>query len=89
MADNHHGSTPAAWTGVAVAMVAFVLGSVAIMRDPVNQTWLWVALVLGALALPIFLVMARLGLHGGHDDDHDDDHDAEYAQAERAERTRH
>jgi hypothetical protein len=62
MADNH-GNTPAAWTGVAVAMVGFVIGSLALMRDPINETWLIVGLVLAAIALPVFLVMSKMGLN--------------------------
>ena len=59
----HHGNTPAAWTGVAVAMVGFVVGSIALMRDPVNMTLFWIGLVLGVVALPLFFVLAKLGLH--------------------------
>ena len=64
MADSHHGNTPAAWTGVAVAMVGFVVGSIALMQDPVNLTLFWIGLALAVVALPLFLVMAKLGLHG-------------------------
>lgn len=66
MADNH-GNTPAAWTAVAVAMVGFLVGSVALMLSPVNMTLLWLGIALGAVALPLFLVLARLGFHT---DDH-------------------
>ena len=62
----HHGNTPAAWTGVAVAMVGFVVGSIALMRDPVNLTLFWIGLALAVVALPVFLVMAKLGLHADH-----------------------
>lgn len=65
MADNH-GNTPAAWTAVAVAMVGFVVGSVALMLDPVSMPLLWIGLALGAVALPLFLVLAKLGLHGSN-----------------------
>lgn len=59
----HHGNTPAAWTSVAVAMLGFVIGSLALMRDPISQTWLIVGLVVAAAALPLFLVLARTSLH--------------------------
>ena len=59
----HHGNTPAAWTGVAVAMVGFVVGSIALMRDPVNLTLFWIGLGLALVSLPLFLVMSKLGLH--------------------------
>jgi hypothetical protein len=60
---NNHGNTPAAWTAVSVAMLGFVVGSVALMLTPVNMMLLYVGLALGAVALPLFLVMARLGFH--------------------------
>jgi hypothetical protein len=62
MADNH-ANTPAAWTAVAVAMVGFLVGSIALMLSPVSMTLFWVGIVLGAIALPLFMVLARLGFH--------------------------
>ena len=62
MADNH-GNTPAAWTAVAVAMVGFLVGSIALMLSPVNMTLFWVGIALGVVALPLFMVLARLGFH--------------------------
>ena len=62
MADNH-GTTPAAWTAVSVAFLGFVIGSVALMLSPVSMPLFWVGLALGAVALPVFLVMAKMGLH--------------------------
>lgn len=64
----HHGNTPAAWTAVAVAMVGFVVGSIALMRDPVSLPMLYVGLVLGAIALPVFLIMGKLGFHADASD---------------------
>lgn len=61
---NNHGNTPAAWTAVSVAMLGFLVGSVALMLSPVSMLLLWVGLALGAVALPLFLVMAKLGFHG-------------------------
>jgi hypothetical protein len=66
MSDNH-GNTPAAWTAVAVAMLGFVVGGVALMLDPVNMTVFWVGCALGVASLVVFAVMAKMGLHGpGH-----------------------
>ncbi|MFC6153253.1 HGxxPAAW family protein [Nocardioides yefusunii] len=62
MADNH-GNTPAAWTGVAVAMLGFVIGCVALMLSPVSMVLFWVGVALGVIALPVFLVMAKMGLN--------------------------
>jgi hypothetical protein len=61
---NNHGNTPAAWTAVSVAMLGFLVGSVALMLSPVNMMLFWVGLALGVIALPLFLVMAKLGFHG-------------------------
>ena len=61
--SNNHGNTPAAWTAVAVAMLGFVVGSIALMLTPVNLPMLYVGLVLAAIALPVFLILGKLGLH--------------------------
>lgn len=66
MSDNH-GNTPAAWTAVAVAMLGFVVGGVALMLDPVSMTLFWVGVALGLGSLLVFAVMAKMGLHdSGH-----------------------
>lgn len=62
MADNH-GNTPAAWTAVAVSMVGFVIGSVALMLSPVSIVLLWVGIVVAVGAFPLFLVLAKMGFH--------------------------
>ena len=64
----HHGNTPAAWTGVAVAMVGFVVGCVALMQSPISEIMLWIGLALAAIALPVFLIMAKLGFHADPSD---------------------
>jgi hypothetical protein len=58
-----HGNTPAAWTAVAVAMLGFVVGSVALLQTPVSETLLWVGIVVAVLALPLFAVLSRLGFN--------------------------
>ena len=58
-----HGNTPAAWTAVAVAMLGFVVGSVALLQTPANMTLLWIGIIVAVLAFPLFLVLARLGLN--------------------------
>lgn len=66
MSDNH-GNTPAAWTAVAVAMLGFVVGGVALMLDPVSMTLFWVGVALGVASLAVFAVMAKMGFNGpGH-----------------------
>ena len=61
MSDNH-GNTPAAWTGVAVAMLGFVVGGVGLMLDPVNMTLFWVGCALGVAALVVFEHLRRTTL---------------------------
>ncbi|RYB91944.1 hypothetical protein EUA93_17645 [Nocardioides oleivorans] len=58
-----HGNTPAAWTAVSVAMLGFVVGSVALLQVPTQMTLLWVGIVIALVAFPLFLVLAKLGLH--------------------------
>lgn len=58
-----HGNTPAAWTAVGVAMVGFVVGSVALLQVPTQMTLLWIGLIVAALAFPLFLVLAKLGFN--------------------------
>ena len=65
MADNH-GNTTAAWTGVAVGLLGFLVGGIALMLSPVNMTLFWVGVVLGVVAFPLFLIMSKLGFHTEH-----------------------
>ncbi len=58
-----HGNTPAAWTAVGVAMLGFVIGSVALLRTPISESILWVGIVIAVIAFPLFLVLSRLGFN--------------------------
>lgn len=58
-----HGNTPAAWTAVAVAMLGFVIGSVALLRTPANMTLLWIGIIVAVVAFPLFLVLDRFGFN--------------------------
>ncbi|NYE38770.1 putative membrane protein YfcA [Nocardioides cavernae] len=58
-----HGNTPAAWTAVSVAMVGFVIGSVALLQVPTQMTLLWLGIIVALVAFPLFLVLAKLGLN--------------------------
>ncbi|MCH1868306.1 HGxxPAAW family protein [Nocardioides sp. CFH 31398] len=62
MASNH-GNTPAAWTAVTVGILGFVVGGIALMLSPVSMTLFWVGVALGIGALPVFAIMAKLGMH--------------------------
>jgi hypothetical protein len=58
-----HGNTPAAWTAVAVAMLGFVVGSVALLRSPISEVLLWIGIAIAVVALPLFLVLSKLGFN--------------------------
>ena len=58
-----HGNTPAAWTAVAIAMVGFVVGSVALLQVPTQMTLLWIGIAIAVLALPLFFVLSKLGFN--------------------------
>ena len=58
-----HGNTPAAWTAVGVAMLGFVLGSVALVRTPIVESLLWVGIIVAVLSFPLFLVLSKFGLN--------------------------
>jgi hypothetical protein len=63
MADNH-GNTPAAWTAVAIALAAFVVGGVGLMAG--SMTTFWIGVALGPVALLVGYVMARMGYNSSH-----------------------
>lgn len=58
---SHHGNTPAAWTGVSIAMLGFVVAGIALMLSPINLPVFWVGIVLAVVALPVFLVLSKMG----------------------------
>ena len=58
-----HGNTPAAWTAVAVAMLGFVVGSVALLRTPISEVLLWIGIVIAVVGFRLFLVLSKLGYH--------------------------
>ena len=62
----HHGQTPAAWTGVTIALVAFLVGGIGM----VAEIWLlfWVGVVLLVLSPVVGGVMSRMGM--GADSSH-------------------
>lgn len=62
MSDSH-GNTPAAWTFVTVAMLAFVVGAVGLLLSPISWPVFWVGVGIGVASLVIFAVMAKLGFH--------------------------
>lgn len=62
MSDSH-GNTPAAWTGVIIGLLAFVVGGVGLMAG--SMLVFWIGVVLAPVALVTFAVLSRAGL-GAH-----------------------
>jgi len=56
-----HGSTPAAWTAVAIVLIAFTVGGVALMIGP-NWILFWVSVALLPVAAIVGKVMSAAGL---------------------------
>jgi membrane protein YdbS with pleckstrin-like domain len=59
----HHGRTLAAWAGSVVALIAFIVGGIAV----VIQNWplLWVSVALAVVAIIVTVVLQRMG-YGAH-----------------------
>ncbi|MBA2739438.1 MAG: hypothetical protein H0U47_07230 [Nocardioidaceae bacterium] len=62
MSDSH-GSTPAAWTAVAVSLVGFTVGGIAMIIGP-NWLLFWIGCGLVLAAPVVGLVMSAAGLGG-------------------------
>ena len=60
----HHGNTPAAWTGVSVGLIGFVVAGVGLMRSPVSMLVFWIGMALLPIALIVWVAMDRLGMGG-------------------------
>ena len=59
-ATAHHGSTPAAWTGVTIALIAFVVGGLGLLIE--SMILFYIGLALGAVAVVVGGVMSRMGM---------------------------
>ncbi|MEU9183483.1 HGxxPAAW family protein [Streptomyces sp. NPDC048484] len=60
MAGSSHGHTPAAWTGVIIAVIGFcVSGAFMVMASPLG---FWAGLVIVALGGVVGMVMSAAGL---------------------------
>lgn len=60
MANAHHGNTPAAWTAVCVALVAFLVGAVGLVADSYLVFWVGVGLLV--VAAVVGKVMQAMGM---------------------------
>jgi hypothetical protein len=60
MAPAHHGNTPAAWTAVCVALIAFVVGAIGLLVGSWVTFWVGVGLLVVAAA--VGKVMQAMGM---------------------------
>jgi hypothetical protein len=56
----HHGSTPAAWTAVFIALAAFCVAGVGLVVD--NWVVFWIGIAMLAVALVVGKIMQAMGL---------------------------
>lgn len=56
----HHGNTPAAWTGVTLMLIGFVVGGIGLVVS--SMLLFWVGVALQPVGLVAGMVMAKLGL---------------------------
>jgi hypothetical protein len=58
----HHGRTPAAWAGTTLALLAFILGGIALVIGP-NWILFWISVAIAVLSMVLTQVLRSLG-HG-------------------------
>lgn len=56
----HHGNTPAAWSGVFVILIGFVVGGIGLVIG--NWPVFWIGVALAPVGLIVGKIMARMGL---------------------------
>jgi hypothetical protein len=56
----HHGNTPAAWTGVVIILVGFVLGGIGLIVD--NWVIFWIGVILWPIGGIVGMVLQKLGM---------------------------
>jgi hypothetical protein len=58
----HHGNTPAAWTGVSIVLLGFLVGGIGLVIESMPVFWIGVAL--GPIGGIVGMVMSKMGLGG-------------------------
>jgi fatty acid desaturase len=61
----HHGRTVAAWTGSLIALVAFIVGAIALVIPGQSWPMFWVAVGLSVVAIVVTVILQRMG-YGAH-----------------------
>jgi ABC-type enterochelin transport system permease subunit len=57
----HHGNTPAAWTGVTIMLIGWVVGGIGLVAGP-NWVLFWIGVALQPIAIIVGKVMAVMGM---------------------------
>jgi ABC-type bacteriocin/lantibiotic exporter with double-glycine peptidase domain len=60
----NHGNTPAAWTGVVLVLVAFVVAGIALMV--MSWPMFWIGVIIAPVGLIAAVIMSKTG-HGATD----------------------
>ena len=56
----HHGNTPAAWTGVTIMLLGFVLGGIGLVLG--SWALFWVGVALQPIGVVVGKIMAMMGM---------------------------
>ncbi len=56
----HHGNTPAAWTAVAIILVGFIVGGIAMVIP--NWTLFWISAALLPIGAIVGKIMQKMGM---------------------------
>jgi hypothetical protein len=56
----HHGRTPAAWIGVTIGMIGFIVGGIAMVIGP-NWPLFWIGVAILVVALIVTQILRKLG----------------------------
>jgi hypothetical protein len=62
MSSAHHGSTPAAWTGTGIVLLAFLVGGLGLVLE--NMVVFFVGVALAPIGAIVGMVMAKMGFGG-------------------------
>jgi Zn-dependent membrane protease YugP len=58
---SSHGNTPAAWTTVTIAFIAFIVGAVGIVIQMMSLFWIGIGLLVVSVVVGKLMQMAGLG----------------------------
>ncbi len=57
----HHGNTPAAWTGVTIMLIGWLVGAIGLVLDGAGLLF-WIGVALQPIALVVGAVMSKMGM---------------------------